>query len=267
MPKWLLILLATLTGLAVLVRFLEPRLAFFPSRGEDQTPAGVGLGFQAATIATTDGEQLRGWLLPHERPRAFVLYFHGNGGNLSAWLPVLAGLHRQGYAVAAVDYRGYGLSTGSPTERGLYRDVDAFVAWAGPQRPADVPLVFWGRSLGTTMAAYAATKTRPDRLILESGFPGARSVLRDSPVLFALSLFASYRLPTAEYAARAGCPVLVMHGDADGVIPFRNGRALHDALPEPKRFEVIHGGDHNDLVPPDSRRYWAAVHAFVSAQP
>lgn len=264
MPRWLFILLAVVTALALLVRFLEPRLAFFPSRGEDSTPGAFGIPFEAATIATADGERLRGWLLPNERPRAFVLYFHGNGGNLSVWLPVLAGLHRQGYAVAAVDYRGYGLSTGSPTERGLYRDVDAFVAWAAPHRPVDVPLVFWGRSLGTAMAAYAATGTRPDRLILESGFPGVRSVLRDSPVLFALSVFATYRLPTAEYAARAGCPVLVMHGDADGVIPVRNGRALHDALPEPKRFEVIRGGDHNDLVPPDPRRYWAAVNGFVA---
>jgi fermentation-respiration switch protein FrsA (DUF1100 family) len=265
MGKWLFILLGVVTALAVLVRLLEPRLAFFPSRGEDATPAAAGIAFEAATIDTADGERLRGWHLPHERPRAFVLYFHGNGGNLSVWLPVLAGLHRQGYAVAAVDYRGYGLSTGSPTEHGLYRDVDAAVAWAVRLRPAGVPVVFWGRSLGTTMAAYAATRARPDRLILESGFPGVRSVLRDSPLLLGLSIFASYRFPTAGFAALAGCPVLVLHGDADGVIPFGNGQALFAALPQPKRFEVIRGGDHNDLEPPDPGRYWTAVHAFVAA--
>ena len=264
MSRWLVIVLCAIGGLALLVRFLEPRLAFFPSRGEDETPASAGIRFEAATIATADGERLRGWFLPHERPRAFVLYFHGNGGNLSIWLPVLAGVHRQGYAVAAVDYRGYGLSTGSPTERGLYRDVDAAVAWAATLRAPDTPLVIWGRSLGTPMAAHAATRARPDRLILESGFPAVRSVIRDSPVLFALSVFASYRFPTAELAARGGCPVLVMHGDADRVIPFRNGRALFEALPEPKRFEVIRGGDHNDLAPPDPQRYWSAVNAFVS---
>jgi fermentation-respiration switch protein FrsA (DUF1100 family) len=167
--------------------------------------------------------------------------------------------------VAAIDYRGYGLSTGSPSEQGLYRDVDAALAWASTLRRADVPLVFWGRSLGTTMAAYAASKTRPDGLILESGFPDMRAVIRDSPLLRALSVFASYRLPTAEYAAHAGVPVLVMHGDADTVIPFRNGQALFDALPQPKRFVVIPGGDHNDLAPPDAARYWTAIDGFVSS--
>lgn len=267
MPAWakaLLILLAVASALAVLVRALEPRLAFFPTPGEDATPAALGMPFQAAAIPTRDGERLRAWLLPHEQARAVVVYFHGNGGNLSIWLPVLAGIHRQGYAVAAADYRGYGSSTGTPSERGLYRDVDAVVDWAAPLRRPDVPVVFWGRSLGTTMAAYAATRTRPDGLILESGFPDARAVIRESPLLFALSVFSTYRFPTASYAGRAGCPVLVMHGDADRVIPFANGRALYDALPQPKRFETIRGADHNDLGPPDGPRYWSALHEFVS---
>jgi fermentation-respiration switch protein FrsA (DUF1100 family) len=265
MPKVLLIALVVTGALWLLVRWLEPRLAFFPTAGEDDTPAAMGILFEAASLPTRDGETLRAWYLPHERPRAFVLYFHGNGGNLSIWLPMLAAVHRQGYAVAAIDYRGYGLSTGSPSEQGLYRDVDAAIAWASRLRRPDVPLVFWGRSLGTTMAAYAATKARPDGLILESGFPDMHAVIRDSPLLRVLSVFASYRLPTAEYAARAGRPVLVMHGDADSVIPFRNGRALFDAIPGPKRFEVIRGGDHNDLAPPDPVRYWVAIHEFTSS--
>jgi fermentation-respiration switch protein FrsA (DUF1100 family) len=267
MPAWvkaLLILLAVAAALAVLVRALEPRLAFFPTQGEDATPAALGVPFEAAAIQTRDGERLQAWLLPHEHARAVVLYFHGNGGNLSVWLPVLAGIHRQGYTVAAADYRGYGISTGTPSERGLYRDVDAVVAWAAPLRQPDVPMLFWGRSLGTTMAAYAATRTRPAGLILESGFPDARSVIRASPLLFALSVFSTYRFPTASYAQHAGCPILVMHGDADRVIPFANGRALYEALPEPKRFEIVRGADHNDLVPPDERRYWTAVSEFVS---
>ena len=264
MPKYVLVTLVVLAALWLLVRWLEPRLAFFPSPGEDETPAAVAIPFQAVSLRTQDGETLRAWYLPHDHPRALVLYFHGNGGNLSIWMPMLAGLHRQGYAVAAIDYRGYGLSTGSPTEQGLYRDVEAALEWASGLRRAGVPLVFWGRSLGTTMAAYAATKARPDGLILESGFPDMHAVIRDSPVLRALSVFASYRLPTAEYAARAGVPVLVMHGDADTVIAFRNGRDLFDALPQPKRFEIIRGGDHNDLAPPDPPRYWAAIDEFVS---
>src|SRR5688572_8725241 len=79
--------------------------------------------------------------------RASVVYFHGNGGNLSIWAPILAGIHREGYAVYAIDYRGYGLSTGRPSERGLFRDLDAFVPWARDRVPAGLPVVYWGRSL------------------------------------------------------------------------------------------------------------------------
>ena len=103
-----------------------------------------------------------------------MLFFHGNGGNLSGWLPVIAAIHAQGYAVTAFDYRGYGLGTGAPSERGLYQDVDAVLAWWTPRQRPGVPVVFWGRSLGTTFAAYAATKVRPAGLVLESGFPEGR---------------------------------------------------------------------------------------------
>ncbi len=116
-------------------------------------------------------------------------YFHGNGGNLSIWAPILAGIARQGYAVTAFDYRGYGNSTGRPSERGLYRDVDAIVErfWSEP-RPAG-PVVYWGRSLGRAMAAYAATVRAPDGLIRESTSPDVRSLVRTQPLLALLAVF------------------------------------------------------------------------------
>jgi uncharacterized protein len=257
--------LAVLAAIAVLVRAVEARFAFFPSAGEHPTPGDLGLTFEPATLSTSDGERLRGWLLPNPAARALVVYFHGNGGNLSGWLPILAGLQRQGFTVAAVDYRGYGASTGRPSERGLYRDVDAALEWASRFVKPGLPVVYWGRSLGTTMAAYGATQRRPDGLVLEAGFAHVRSLMRASPLLGILSLFSSYRFPTAEFAGRAGCPVMVMHGDADRDVPFSNGRELYARLPEPKRFDVIAGGDHNDLAPPDPRSYWTAVHEFVAS--
>ena len=261
--KLLLVAAAVLVGIFAFVRAIEPRVAFFPTPGEDAVPSAAGLAFEAVTIDTADGERLRAWLLPNPHSRATIVYFHGNGGNLSVWLPILAGVQRHGFTVAAFDYRGYGASTGRPTERGLYRDVDAMIEWIAHLARPEVPLVYWGRSLGTPMAAYAATRRRPDRLILEAGFPDARSVLRGSLPLTVLSLFSSYRFPTADYARRAGCPVLVLHGDDDRVIPIVNGRALFDALPEPKRFLVVSGADHNDVAPPHPEEYWRVVESFI----
>ena len=265
----LLFFAAALGVVVVAVRWLEPRFAFFPSSGEDATPDDFGVEFEAVSIATRDGEQLRGWWMRCPSPRARLLYFHGNGGNLSMWAPILSAIVRRGYEVLAFDYRGYGLSTGRASEQGLYRDVDAVVDYFSQHASTNDPRVYWGRSLGVVMAAYASTVVPPDGLILESGFPSARSLLRTSPVLFVLSALSSYRFPAAMFLQRRTrrAPVLVVHGDADTIVPLEQGRALFEGTPEPKQFVIVRGGDHNDAAPADPVTYWQAVERFVAGLP
>jgi fermentation-respiration switch protein FrsA (DUF1100 family) len=253
-----------LLALTLLVRWMEPRLAFFPFAGESETPREFGVGFEPVTIDTRDGERLRAWVMRAATPRARIVYFHGNGGNLSNWAPILAAIVQRGYSVFAVDYRGYGVSTGRPTERGLYRDVEAVVARAWPEDDPGAPLVYWGRSLGCAMAGYAATVRAPAGVIVEAGFADARSAVRGSPLAL-LALLASYRFPAADFLNRAKVPVLQLHGDRDSVIPFALGRELHNRLAVPKRFVVITGGDHNDAVPPDAAAYWGAIDSFAAS--
>jgi fermentation-respiration switch protein FrsA (DUF1100 family) len=268
--SYLAVIAVIIGALAILVRRIEPRLAFFPYVGETETPQLFGLAFDAVTIETTDGEKLRAWRIeaPAPRaPRARIVYFHGNGGNLSNWASILAEIVRHGYSVFAIDYRGYGLSTGRPTEQGLYRDVEAALPVAWPGGDPGTPIVYWGRSLGGAMASFAATVRKPDGVIIEAGFPNARAAIRNSPVLAALSLFASYRFPAAEFLARADTPVLIMHGDRDSVIPFALGRELFEQIGGRKEFVVIAGGDHNDATAPDPAAYWAAIDRFVNSLP
>jgi uncharacterized protein len=252
-----------IVAIAVGVRLLEPHLAFFPTRGETTTPAAFGAPVAADTVETADGERLHGWTLTQSHPRATVVYFHGNGGNLSVWAPILAGVHQQGFTIVAFDYRGYGLSTGRPSERGLYRDADAILEYAWRRGDRRERVVYWGRSLGATVAAYAATVRLPDGIILESGFPDARSLIRSSPPMAFLSLFSTYRFPTADLMRRAPAPALVIHGDQDRVVPFQLGQALFERIGNPKQFAAIRGGDHNDVAPPDPRSYWKTIDTFV----
>ena len=257
-----------LGALAWLVRQLEPRFAFFPFAGETVTPRQLGADFTTLTIDTADGERLRAWHIPHATPIAQVLYFHGNGGNLSIWADVLVGLWQERFDVVAFDYRGYGVSTGTPSEAGLYRDVDAMITRLDAElRRPDVPLLFWGRSLGTAMAAYGATRRAPDGVVLEAGFPSARALFETNPVMYALSLFATYRFATADWMSAVRAPTLVVHGDRDRVIPYRLGQRLYEGLAGPKRFVTIPGGDHNDPAPADAELYWGAIRGFIASLP
>lgn len=252
--------------MAVLVRWFEPRFVFYPLRGEQRTPDGVVDRWEPIEIPTEDGERLRAWWLEHPEPRADVIYFHGNGGNLSLWLPVYTGIHAQGLNVLAVDYRGYGASTGSPTEQGLYADARAVLAHYASRGNGGRRTVYWGRSLGGVVAAYAAARRAPDALILESTFPDKASVLRRHLLLRALNVFATYELPTARFIRDVRAPTLVLHGDADTVIPFQLGRELYEGIAGPKRFVRLPGIDHNVVLRPDDEAYWGPIREWIEGE-
>src|SRR5918993_617571 len=126
--------IAALVMFRTLIGALEPRLVFFPSAGEDRTPSALGIAYDTVRLTTSDGERLTAWQLEPDAPVADVVYFHGNGGNLSVWLPVFASLHANKLRVLAVDYRGYGLSTGRPSEEGVFRDATAVAQHVARQR-------------------------------------------------------------------------------------------------------------------------------------
>ncbi len=250
--------------LKAVVWLLESRMAFFPLRGEQTTPGQRGIPYRDLTLTTGDGETIHGWMLEHPTPRAHILYWHGNGGNLSIWLEPLVEIHRQGFTVSAIDYRGYGRSTGRPSEQGLYRDTDALLDHVGASgRRSGLPVIYWGRSLGGAAAAYATTVAAPDGLILESTFPHVQSLLRREPVMAVLGLFTSYRFPVAEFLRQYRGPTLVLHGSRDRVVPHRLGVRLFERIEAEKRMVTIPGAGHNDNHPAAESDYWAPVLEFL----
>jgi len=259
--------------LKILVWWLEPRMAFYPIRGVQDTPASAGLEFRDLRIPTDDAETLHAWWIEHPTPRGQVVFFHGNGGNLSLWLGLLVDMRRRGLSVLAVDYRGYGASTGSASERGLYRDADATLRiFSEKLRRKDVPTIYWGRSIGSSIAAYAASRAPalssvegPDGLVLDSPFPEVGAILAGNPVMQFLHLFSSYAFPTSRFLEQHERPLLVVHGDADSIVPFSAGRRVFEhARSAQKTFAVMPGADHNDLDHVDPDAYWKAVDAFVA---
>ena len=262
---YLILLAAGMMALKLLVLLMEPHLTFHPTRGAGVTPKERGIPFREIDLKTDDGETIYAWFLEHDHPDAEVVFFHGNAGNLSLWLEVLAKIYDHKFNVLALDYRGYGKSSGSPTEKGLYRDTEALIRyfWDQLHRP-ELPAVYWGRSLGGVAAAYATTIREPDGIILEATFPDKKSLLKHYPLLRILGLFSRYQLSTADFLSGLSCPVLVIHGDRDHVVPFSLGKKLFERLETKKYFYTVTGGRHNDLSAIGLGGYWQRLGQFVN---
>ncbi len=263
---WTLFALATAAILVkVLVLLLEPRLTFLPLRGLNVHPGCMEIAYRRFPLATADGETLQAWHLENLASEVEIVFFHGTRGNLSSWSSFLCNLHGHGYTVASFDYRGYGESTGKPSETGLYEDTRAFAQrfWSELHQVSK-PVIYWGRSLGGAMAAFACTVRPPDALILEATFPDLRSLLRQRPLFRLLSGFSRYRFPTLEFLEKVDCPVLVVHGDADPVVEPAIARRMYERILAPKEFYSVTGADHGNLPEVDPVQYWDRISRFIS---
>ena len=213
-------------------------------------------------IPVGDRDTLAAVWLPNPSARYTILYSHGNGEDLGDDVPMLTALRDHGFAVLAYDYRGYGLSTGRPSERNAYADESA--AYAHLTDALGVPpehVIVHGRSLGGGPAAELASREPVAGLVLESTFTRVRDVW---PVL---RFFPFDRFRTARRLRHVRAPVLVMHGTADEVVPVALGRRLFHLAPGRKDALWVEGAGHNDLVEAAGERYWQALERFAASLP
>ncbi|MDP7517917.1 MAG: alpha/beta fold hydrolase, partial [Arenicellales bacterium] len=152
---FLLLLAFGYGALAIFLYFYQPRLLYLPglpTRELVATPKQIGLEYQEIRITTQDDVALSGWFLPHQQPRATLLFLHGNAGNISHRLESLDIFHHLGLAVLIIDYRGYGQSSGRPSEEGTYQDAAAALRYLGQRGVPPDRVVVFGRSLGAPIA-------------------------------------------------------------------------------------------------------------------
>lgn len=239
-------------GLMGLLYFQQSSLVFLPEmdRGHRASPAAIGLPFTGLKLATADGETLDGWFVPAQREtRGLVIIFHGNAGNIAHRLDYLRMFHDLGLATLIIDYRGYGLSSGSPSEQGTYRDADA--AWLHATQALGFSsdrIVLFGESLGGGVAAQLAAKQRPAALVLASTFTSVPDMGADLYPMLPIRLLAHIRYETLAKLSQISCPLLVIHSRNDDIIPFAHGRRLFEAARPPKQFLEIEGGHNEGFV-------------------
>lgn len=251
------------------LRWVESAMTFHPVRvaSNEQLvtpPAAENVWFNSA-----DGTRLHGWFFSHkiqDEAAATIIYFHGNGGNISNVGWVGQWFMRRGFNVLLVDYRGYGASGGNVgSEAGLYADGDAAVAFVINEkgvRPLDI--VLYGQSLGTSIVADVASRREVGAVILESGFSSASSVASEAlPWLPRwLHFLSRNRFESARKLAIVKAPILIAHGDPDPVIPTNEARLLFAAANDPKQLLILREGGHN-LFGSLGDQYFNQVEQFI----
>ncbi len=244
--KWGLAALLAFGGLVAVMYLLQRKLMYFPD-AERTAPASVGLpAAEEITLDTADGERVIIWHVPPRANNAVVLYFHGNAGSLSLRNERVQRITADGTGLVALSYRGFGGSSGAPTENGLLADADATYAFAiaryQPER-----IVLWGESLGTAIATALAAKSKVGRILLESPFTSAADVGASVYWYLPVRLLMKDQFRSDERIRHVTVPVLIIHGTDDRVVPISYGERLFALANEPKRLVRIPGGGHVNL--------------------
>ena len=266
---WRAVLFAAIAygAIASLLFLLQSRLVYVPNsptRTITATPAQIGLAFEAVIFTTEDGVRLDGWFLPAERPRGVLLFFHGNGGNISHRLNSLRIFNVLGLSTFIFDYRGYGRSEGKTPEQGTYLDAEAAWLYLTAERGiAKQEIVIFGRSLGGAIAAHLAMNATPSALILESAFTSVPDVGARRYPFLPVRWLNRFQYDTKKYLKSTSAPVLIVHSPQDSLIPFENGRELFAIANEPKSFlEITSGHGRGFLDTGDA--YIDGIDAFLN---
>lgn len=244
---------------------LQRKMIFFPTSDLAYTPADLGLAYEDVRLQTSDGVTIHGWMVPCDASDVTLLFLHGNAGNIGDRVENVRRLHEIGLQVFILDYRGYGLSEGSPSEQGLYKDAQAAYAYLLSRDDVNKErIAIFGRSLGGAVAVDLASRVPCRRLILESTFTSAADMAGHILPILPIGRLVTERFDSASKIDKVRAPLLQFHGTQDEIVPYQLGRKLHALAPDPKEFVPIPGATHNDTYFVGGRTYFEKIRSFLS---
>ncbi len=261
-----LLAISYIAVMALLFLF-QNKLVYFPMQGKyTMTPQVRGLPFETVKLSTEDGEQLAAWWIPASSAapvRGVVLLFHGNAGNIAHRIDYARMFHDLGYSTFLVDYRGYGESSGEPSEAGTYRDATASWAWLTATRGIKASdIVIFGESLGGGIATWLAAQQAPRALILSSTFTSVPDLGAEIYPWLPVRWISRIQYNNLANLAQILAPVLIAHSPADEIIPYAHGKRLYAVAHQPKAFLEMSGGHNEGFV--FAREEWVkAVQEFM----
>jgi pimeloyl-ACP methyl ester carboxylesterase len=238
--------------------FFQERLIFLPSKLPEDHVFRFDGDFEELDFYPEEDVRINALMFHGDPGRDVVFYAHGNAGNLDGWGLVADQFTPHGMSVLIYDFRSYGKSTGSVSEISLYNDalqVYDFLA----NRYGEQHIIVYGRSIGTGIASYVAAHRKPRKLFLESPYYSLPDLAGQlMPVL--PKAMVRYKLSNHAHLQHVSCPVIVIHGNRDEVIPVSQSKKLQTVLKDKDNFYVIEGGRHNDL------ETFSRFHAILAAQ-
>lgn len=229
----------------------------------DRLPSGVEEQF----ISSGDNFKIQSYYLPFKDSDRLLIYFHGNAGNIGHRVYDLMKIRSMGVNVLGISYRGYGKSDGKPSEDGIYADARAALKYSEKQLGFSLDkIIIMGRSIGTTAAVQTAQQLKLAGLILISPLTSGKAQAKTTN-LSPLAFLAGDAFNNISKIKNIICPVLIIHGTNDKIIPFRMGEEIYNGLQTKKELVKIEGAGHNDLSIEYYELYWASVKKFLKDQP
>ena len=234
--------------LAVAFMYVNQRnYQYFPEH-QGLTASAAGLtGVEDLKLAGTDGVVLQAWYSPARPGKATILFLHGNGGEIAERGERFAAYQSQGFGVFFLSYRGYGASTGSPSEVGLVSDALVAYDWLTARAVKPEAIMLVGESLGSGIAVQVAAQRKVGALALEAPYASVANIAASIYWWMPVRLLIKDKFDSFAFIGKVHVPLLITHGDQDNIIPLTQGQELFALANEPKQMVVVAGGDHGTI--------------------
>lgn len=249
-----LVLLSIYIMVCSLLYVLQEKMLFLPTVLEQDYVYEFEKPFEELFLTMNDGAIINAVHFKSGSPKGVILYFHGNSGDLSRWGSITEYFVDLDYDVLIMDYRTYGKSTGALSEQAFYDDAQYCYDYLKKRYPEN-EITLYGRSLGTGMATYLASKNNPKQLILETPYYSISDVAASRFPIFPVEKLLKYRFPSFQFVERVTYPITIFHGTEDMVVPLESAKKLFEVSPKTSSsFIIIEGGSHYDLINYESYR-------------
>lgn len=244
---WILIFVVVYVLLNVIVYFLQERFIFKPER----LPADFEYQYQDQifeeyNIEVANDININGIHFKVKEPKGIVFYLKGNSRSIKGWGKFAIDFTRYGFDVLMIDYRGFGKSTGIRTEEGIKKDLQ--LVYEELKKQVDEKyIILYGRSLGSGFAAKLASVNNPRMLILDAPYYSVRHIAKRFLPIMPMALLLRFPVKTYRWIEYVKCPIKIIHGTSDKLIPFKTSIKLSKINPENTRLYPVIGGGHNNL--------------------